>query len=265
MTDIPNLNYATDLIISAADMLETNFREKPSESWLYILPNPTEAAIRECDQWLNNPYVHYCAFCYEINKKGEQVFIFFLILNTRRKPDYIASRFSLGGGLILSKKPYRPGNRLIVDWMRGPWKGTEAIKGKNATFCEMRHEDYIMGGRKADPSFLACTENWVYTFMLAPEPSTPEYEERPSAPKMVVKLPEKVETENVPEDETENRIEEEMPEEVTFKLCRLRLGETKMTNYYETVVDFVGRIEPDGGLTIIRKLGSQQEIEEQME
>src|SRR3989338_3203417 len=249
MTNIPNFNYATDLIVSAADMVETNFREKPSESWLYILPNPSEEGIRECDQWLNNPYVHYCAFCYEVNKKGEQVFIFFLILNTRRKPDYIASRFRAGGGLILSKKPYRPGNRLIVDWMRGPWKGTEAIKGKNATFCEMRHEDYIMGGRKADPSFLACTENWVYTFMLAPEPSTPEYEERPSAPKMVVKLPEKVvklETEDVTEvgneegteSGTKERIEErteegtkegfeedvteEETEEETFKLCRLR-------------------------------------------
>ena len=291
MTNIPNFNYATDLIVSAADMVETNFREKPSESWLYILPNPTEAAIRECDQWLNNPYVHYCAFCYEINKKGEQVFIFFLILNTRRKPDYVANRFRIGGGLILSKKPYRPGNRLVVDWMRGPWKGKEATKGRNATFWEMRHEGYIMGGRKADPSFLACTENWVDTFMLTPEPSAPEYEERPSAPKMVVKLPEKVvklETEDVTEveieegtesgteerteEETENRTEEEIEnrtedgtEEVTFKLCRLRFDETNMTSYYETFMDFIGRIEPDGGLTIIRTLNFQQEVEEQME
>ena len=128
MTTIPNFHYATDLVISAADMLETSGREKPSESWLYILPNPTEEGIRECDQWLNNPYVNYCAFCFEINKNGELVFIFFLILNIRRMPDYMYHRFLLGCGLILPKKPCRPGNRLVVDWMRGPWNGKEGMR-----------------------------------------------------------------------------------------------------------------------------------------
>ena len=136
-----------------------------------------------------------------------------------------------------------------------------------------------MGGRKDDSSFIACTENWVDTFMFTIVYEEPE--ERPSRPMMrTIKIPENVEIEETIEETIKGTIEERIgeriegtikerieyeTEDILFRLSRLRLDETNMTRYYETFVDFIGRIESDGKLVVIRYLTPQQEVEEQVE
>jgi hypothetical protein len=236
MSDIIlNFHFATDLIISAEWIVDIKRAEKPAESWLYILPNPTEEGLRECDQWLNNPYVVYCAYCFETNKKGDTVFILYLILNARRKYEYMTGRCHIGGGLIMSKKAYQPSNKSVVDWMKGPWKEAGVKKEENETFHEMRRSEYSMGGRGKDKAFLECENNWIDCFLL-PELKEKGEEERPKAPPMKIGH------------ETD----------IMYRLSRIRLSDAQTGMHCEPVLDLLWIMGPDGRPLSVQPIDYQQ-------